>query len=33
MENWQEQHNDLKGEDAQLAAKMDKVLELLATQN
>ncbi|KAK2356739.1 hypothetical protein QL285_094067 [Trifolium repens] len=33
MENWQEQHSDLKGEVAQLAAKMDKVLELLAAQN
>jgi hypothetical protein len=33
MENWQEQHSDLKGEVAQLAAKMDKVLELLAAHN
>ncbi|KAK2423098.1 hypothetical protein QL285_033575 [Trifolium repens] len=33
MENWQEQHNDLKGEVAQLAAKMDQVLEMLANRN
>ncbi|KAK2396599.1 hypothetical protein QL285_058245 [Trifolium repens] len=33
MENWQEQHNDLKGEVAQLAAKMDRVLEMLANRN
>jgi hypothetical protein len=33
MENWQEQHSELKGEVSQLAAKMDKVLELLAAQN
>jgi hypothetical protein len=33
MENWQEQHSDLKGDVTQLAAKMDKVLELLAAQN
>ncbi|KAK2410447.1 hypothetical protein QL285_045810 [Trifolium repens] len=33
MENWQEQHSELKGEVSQLAAKMDRVLELLAAQN
>ncbi|KAK2422365.1 hypothetical protein QL285_032905 [Trifolium repens] len=33
MENWQEQHNDLKGEVAQLAAKMDQVLEMLANRS
>jgi hypothetical protein len=33
MENWQEQHSELKGEVSQLAAKMDRVLEMLATQN
>ncbi|KAK2389663.1 hypothetical protein QL285_063239 [Trifolium repens] len=33
MENWQEQHNELKGEVAQLAAKMDQVLEMLANRN
>ncbi|KAK2416027.1 hypothetical protein QL285_038459 [Trifolium repens] len=33
MENWQEQHNDLKGEVAQLAAKMDQALEMLANRN
>ncbi|WJX20399.1 hypothetical protein P8452_09959 [Trifolium repens] len=33
MENWQEKHNDLKGEVAQLAAKMDQVLEMLANRN
>ncbi|KAK2451563.1 hypothetical protein QL285_010606 [Trifolium repens] len=33
MENWQEQHNDLKGEVAQLAAKMDQVLEMLLNRN
>jgi hypothetical protein len=30
MSDWQEQHNDLKGDVALLAAKMDKVLEMLA---
>ncbi|KAK2437900.1 hypothetical protein QL285_022735 [Trifolium repens] len=33
MENLQEQHNDLKGEVAQLAAKMDQVLEMLANRS
>ncbi|WJX33570.1 hypothetical protein P8452_21764 [Trifolium repens] len=33
MSDWQEQHNELKGEVAQLAAKMDRVLEILANQN
>ena len=33
MENWQEQHSELKGEVSQLAAKMDRVLEMLAAQN
>ncbi|KAK2428440.1 hypothetical protein QL285_026962 [Trifolium repens] len=33
MENWQEPHSELKGEVSQLAAKMDRVLEMLAAQN
>ncbi|WJX51632.1 hypothetical protein P8452_37809 [Trifolium repens] len=33
MENWQEQHSELKGEVSQLAAKMDRVLDMLAAQN
>ncbi|MCI68697.1 hypothetical protein A2U01_0089958, partial [Trifolium medium] len=33
MDNWQDQHNALKGEVAQLIGKLDKALELLANMN
>ncbi|MCI42188.1 hypothetical protein A2U01_0063424, partial [Trifolium medium] len=33
MENWQDQHDALKGEVAQLTGKLDKALELLANMN
>ncbi|PNX65223.1 hypothetical protein L195_g054434, partial [Trifolium pratense] len=33
MENWQDQHDALKGEVAQLTEKLDKALELLINLN
>ncbi|CAJ2661694.1 hypothetical protein L195_g026077 [Trifolium pratense] len=33
MENWQDQHDALKGEVAQLTGKLDKALELLLNLN
>ncbi|MCH99325.1 hypothetical protein A2U01_0020337 [Trifolium medium] len=33
MDNWQEQHNALKGEVARLTGKLDKALELLANMS
>ncbi|MCI54548.1 hypothetical protein A2U01_0075798, partial [Trifolium medium] len=33
MDNWQDQHDALKGEVAQLTRKLDKALELLANLN
>ncbi|MCI35475.1 hypothetical protein A2U01_0056696, partial [Trifolium medium] len=33
MDNWQDQHDALKGEVAQLTGKLDKALELLSNMN